>query len=140
MVLRRLSVIPEGTGVSVPPYVLHRQKQYFSKPDEFIPERWVVNEKPSGLGMKEKKISPLSDATEVWHHNTQAYIPFSTGFANCAGRMLALAEMKSVIALVLQRFDIRFAANYNPEQWEKDIMNYFVYKLGELPVVLTPRM
>ena len=34
-------VIPRGTPVSMTPSLLHRLEEYFPKPDEFRPERWL---------------------------------------------------------------------------------------------------
>lgn len=48
-------------------------------------------------------------------------------------------EIRSVIALLLQRFDVRFAEGYDPGRWEREMENRFVFQVGELPVVLTPR-
>ncbi|EJD01754.1 high nitrogen upregulated cytochrome P450 monooxygenase 1 [Fomitiporia mediterranea MF3/22] len=124
-------IIPEGTAVNVPPYVLHRQARYFSPiPETFWIDRWL---QPSP--------TTESDSKSKMHfvHDTSAYMPFSYGPANCAGKMLALAEIRSVTALLLQRFEISFAHGYDKDQWEKDMKNHFVFRLGELPVVLTSR-
>lgn len=66
-------------------------------------------------------------------------MPFSVGHANCAGKNLALAEMRVVLALLMQKFDVKFAEGYDPKTWEKDMVDLFVLKLGKLPVVITPR-
>ncbi|KAH8104189.1 high nitrogen upregulated cytochrome P450 monooxygenase 1 [Phellopilus nigrolimitatus] len=118
-------IIVEGTAINVPPYVLHRDPRYFSPiPDTFWPDRW--------LQTFEKNSRIIT--------NTAAFIPFSFGPANCAGKMLALAEMRSVIALLLQRFDMRFAKGYDARRWEAELENNFVMKVGNLPVVLTARV
>lgn len=44
-----------------------------------------------------------------------------------------------VVALLVQRFDMKFVDGYNPGGWEKAIKDWLVVKLGELPVILTPR-
>ena len=45
-----------------------------------------------------------------------------------------------VVALLMQRFEMRFAPGYDPKRWEEEIEDFFVVKNGKLPVVLTPRM
>lgn len=83
--------------------------------------------------------SLVDDKVEVVT-NTAAFIPFSYGPANCAGRNLALVEMRIVVALLMQRFEMRFSLGYNPSRWEEDTEDFYVLKTGKLPVVLTPRM
>lgn len=152
--------IPEGTSVTVAPYVLHRHPAYFSPdPDTFWPERWlhassakrtpkqfaaataIAADLSANVGLS--KVEPgnvaQSDSGEV-RMNAAAFIPFSYGPANCAGRNLALVEMRMVVALLIQRFDMTFAAGYNPGSWNKAIKDWFVVKVGELPVTLTPRI
>ena len=35
-------MLPPGTYVYVPPYVVHRDARNFVSPDAFLPERWLV--------------------------------------------------------------------------------------------------
>ena len=114
--------VPENTAVYIPFYILHRDPRYFFPfPDSFMPDRWLDHE-----GKKFKT-------------DTSAYIPFSAGPANCVGKNLALLEMRMVVSAILQRFDLKFAEDYDAKQWEEDMRDYFVIKVGELPVVLTAR-
>ena len=71
--------------------------------------------------------------------NTSAFIPFSMGHANCVGKNLALAEIRVVVALLIQKFDMRFVAGYDPARWEKEMVDYMLLKLGKLPVELRLR-
>lgn len=124
------SFISESTAVNVTPYVLHRDPDYFyPSPDSFIPERWIRKSAFYSTNVREKV-----------KHNPAAFIPFSAGHANCAGKNLALAEMRVVLAMLMQKFDFRFADGYDPKNWEKDMVDLFVLKLGKLPVVITPRV
>ncbi|KAL5529716.1 hypothetical protein ACEPAG_5701 [Sanghuangporus baumii] len=117
--------IPENAAVYIPTYVLHRDPRYFSpSPDSFIPERWLDNE----------------GKDEEYSMNAMAYIPFSFGPANCVGKNLALLEMRMVIAMIIQRFDVKLADGYTPQQWEEELKDYYVIKVGELPVVLKARL
>ncbi|KAI5120330.1 hypothetical protein M0805_000390 [Coniferiporia weirii] len=122
-------VISEGTAVNLPPYVYHRDPRYFfPKPDEFWPDRWLRNT----TSASEK------GASEVIN-NVAAFIPFSHGPANCAGKMLALTEIRCVTALLLQRFEMRFAEGYDVRRWNEDMEDSFVLTVGPLPVVLSVR-
>ena len=131
------SYLPEGTSVNIAPYIMHHNEKYFSPaPDTFWPDRWLKK------SSSEKLVdSPLStgDEKSLFTHNTSAFIPFSAGHANCAGKNLALAEMRMVTALLMQRFDIRFAPGYDVSRWEREFVDLFVLKPSELPVVITLR-
>ena len=152
--------IPEGTGILVPVYVLSRDPVNFSPdPDVFWPDRWLRadsakrtpktsedSEASSTYAYtrtddeKEEKENGKSKSDEVTvTNNAAAFIPFSYGPENCAGRNLALVEMRMVVALLIQRFEFRFAEGYDPRKWEEEIEDWMVTKLGELPVVLTCR-
>ncbi|KAL5489838.1 hypothetical protein ACEPAI_4670 [Sanghuangporus weigelae] len=114
--------VPESTALYVPPYILHRDSRYFSPfPDSFIPERW------------------LDADGEKFTTNTAAFIPFSTGPANCVGKNLALLEMRMAVATIVQRFDMKFASGYDPCKWEEDLQDFYIYRIGKLPIVLYAR-
>ncbi|KAH8106578.1 high nitrogen upregulated cytochrome P450 monooxygenase 2 [Phellopilus nigrolimitatus] len=134
--------IPEGTAIVVPPYALHRDPRYFHpSPDAFWPERWL---RSSAMKDSQKKASEIltnskSGDLEVIT-NTAAFIPFSYGPANCAGRSLALTELRMVVALIIQRFEVHFTDGYDPHEWEEKLEDWFTMKTGKLPVVLESRI
>ncbi|KAL5511174.1 hypothetical protein ACEPAH_4389 [Sanghuangporus vaninii] len=114
--------VPKSTSLYVPPYPLHRDERYFSpSPNSFIPDRW------------------LESKGEKFTTNLSAFIPFATGRANCVGKNLALMEMRIVVATIVQRFDMKFAEGYDPVKWEEELQDFFVMKVGKLPVVLHAR-
>ena len=76
---------------------------------------------------------------EPFVHDTSAFIPFSTGPANCVGKPLAMLEMRMVVALLMQKFDMRFADGYDPSRWEEELKDMFIIETGELPVILSCR-
>lgn len=67
--------------IIVPIYSIHRNPKYWSRPNDFIPERWYV--------LKDTDISDI-------------YIPFSFGSRNCIGKHFALREMKIVLYTILK--------------------------------------
>ena len=71
--------------------------------------------------------------------NLNAFIPFSTGPSNCVGKNLAWMEMRMLVCLMMQRFEMRFEEGYQPKEWEDNMLDYFINVKGRLPVVLTPR-
>ena len=134
------SFIPEGTSVVVPPYVVMRSSEYFSPdPEKFWPERWLKL-KPEKQASTDKGDCDSHFEDSSFTTNTSAFIPFSYGPANCAGKLLATVEMRMVVALLMQRFEIRFADGYDPLQWETELKDYFVMSNGCLPVVMAPRL
>ncbi|TFK46946.1 cytochrome P450 [Heliocybe sulcata] len=109
--------IPEGTAVFVPSYVLHRSPAYFPDAAQFLPERWL---QPQTL-------------------RSDAFIPFSSGPANCVGRPFALLALRTAVAHFVQAFDVALAPGYGAEQYAADLRDFFILLHGSLPVVLKPR-
>jgi cytochrome P450 len=66
-------------------YIMHRLSQYWDRPDEFLPERFV-GVYPSAYAHK--------------------YLPFSKGPRDCLGKYFAILEAKLAIAALVQRYDM----------------------------------
>eukprot|EP00581_Thalassiosira_minuscula_P007695 CAMPEP_0183710996 /NCGR_PEP_ID=MMETSP0737-20130205/6597_1 /TAXON_ID=385413 /ORGANISM="Thalassiosira miniscula, Strain CCMP1093" /LENGTH=497 /DNA_ID=CAMNT_0025939387 /DNA_START=161 /DNA_END=1651 /DNA_ORIENTATION=- len=75
-----------GAVLYVNCYVAHRLPQYWDRPDDFLPERFVG-------------VSP-----ESYKHK---YIPFLKGPRDCLGRYFALLEAKLAISALAQRYDMK---------------------------------
>lgn len=80
--------IPEGVTVSVPTYTLLHNEDAFESPNEFRPERWLVDEDKARLA--------------------KAHFPFSTGPRACIGRNIAYFEQIIVVATLVRLFDFEF--------------------------------
>lgn len=79
------------TKVSIRPSILHRSDKYFEAPLEFHPERWL----------------PLDQRPRQFARDSRsAAKPFSTGPTACVGKILALAEMRLILARLVWAFDI----------------------------------
>lgn len=79
-------------SVDISPFALHRDPRYFPPyPDAFIPERWLSNERAGSVAYTTDK---------------EAFIPFSYGPANCAGKTLAMIEMRYVVATLVRCFEL----------------------------------
>lgn len=78
--------IPARTNLSLSLFTVMRDPDYFSNPNDFIPERFA--------GESEEKINPFS------------FIPFSAGPRNCIGQKFAMLEMKSTISKMLRHFEL----------------------------------
>ncbi len=130
----------------VPPYILHHDARNFVFPETFWPERWLV---ASGqLPLERARPPPHRTPARAdgigtrFVHNEAAFIPFSHGPMNCAGKGLAMQQMRSVVCALVQRFHIRL----NPEEGralkryqEEFRVSYLAANRAELPVVLEPR-
>ena len=81
--------IPAGSLVMVVPWLLHRHRKFWGKPDHYIPERFL----------------PENAQFRVRH----AYLPFSVGPRICAGAAFGLTEAVLCIATLAQRARLRLA-------------------------------
>lgn len=91
--------------VRIAPFVLHRDPRNFVRPDEFIPERWT--DRPDLVLRKE------------------AFIPWSTGPYNCAGKPLAMMELRSVIERVINEFDVVLPVGFDADAYWNGIKDHF---------------
>lgn len=69
-----------GTEVILSVHHTHRQRDLYAQPDHFLPSRW-----------EQPEPSPY------------AYLPFGAGPRKCLGAALATAELKIILAMLLQR-------------------------------------
>ncbi|KAJ8507214.1 hypothetical protein ONZ45_g10397 [Pleurotus djamor] len=133
--------IPPGTSVIMPHYVMHRDPQRFSPlPDSFLPERWLPREMQIKL---EPDIYGRADASDghLVRHDTTAFIPFSYGPSNCAGKNLAYQEMRMAVCLLIKTFQMKFSAKHQKENaaWLDDLRDQAVLTRGRLMMDLTLR-
>jgi cytochrome P450 len=80
--------IPSGTRVMYSIYLTHRLEQYWSRPHEFVPERFY-----------QFKPTPYT------------YLPFGGGVRNCIGAAFAQVEVKIVLARILQQYRLEQLPN-----------------------------
>ncbi len=78
----------DGFLVWANPQPVHRDPTYWQRPDDFLPERWLV-----GPG------DPLYPVRGAWR-------PFEHGPRNCIGQELAMLEMKVIVVMTARRFEI----------------------------------
>ncbi|PCG92796.1 Cytochrome P450 [Penicillium occitanis (nom. inval.)] len=113
--------IPGDVNVVVPQYILQRDNRNFPEGDKFVPERWLVEN-------KKKMIS-----------NEQAYFPFQLGQYSCAGRQLALMELRLAIVLVALNFDLALAPGETGVEFDQGAKDTFTLTLSALQVVMQER-
>ncbi|KAF4446417.1 hypothetical protein F53441_9934 [Fusarium austroafricanum] len=88
--------IPEGIKVSTAAYCMHHNPDYYPKPFNFRPERWIVGEE-NNFGVPTEDVS-LTES---------AFMPFSAGPRGCVGKNLAYLEMSLALVKTVYRFEIR---------------------------------
>lgn len=76
--------IPKGSIMVVSPYFLHRRKDIWNRPEVFNPDRFSqeeINKRPKN-----------------------SFLPFGLGPRSCIGEMFARMEMKTILIILLSRF------------------------------------
>jgi cytochrome P450 len=105
--------VPRGSMLNLVPYVTQRDARWFEQPDEFLPERFEhESQLPRG-----------------------AYLPFGLGRRLCVGRGFAQIESLTVLALLLQRFELRPAPSQPQIELEAQIS---LHPRGGLRLELVP--
>ncbi|KAI0715498.1 hypothetical protein C8T65DRAFT_694743 [Cerioporus squamosus] len=141
---------------------LHRDPRNFSLSLSFWPERRLIASgqlriedarfpsSPSpGLASESDSKSPTftwrENGTDMYSekpgkvdlvHNDGACTPFSYGPMNCTGKGLAMLDMRTAVAALLQRFEVRLREGWDPASFEREHKDYFSATRPELPVVL----
>jgi cytochrome P450 len=100
--------IPEGIDVGVPHYAIHHNPNYYPKPSDYIPERWLAD--PAA--------NPLYDSLQA---SREAFCPFSIGLRGCIGKGLAYVELTVTLARVLYLYDLRLAPGTSLGGGRKDL-------------------
>ena len=80
-------LIPAGTTVFMPQWVIHRDGRWFDDPEAFRPERWA-----DGL---------------MQRIHRYAYFPFGGGPRICIGNNFALMEATLILATIARRYPPR---------------------------------
>lgn len=107
--------IPAGSLVAVVPWLLHRHRQLWDKPDHFIPERFL----PENAGARQR----------------YSYVPFSVGPRVCVGQAFGLTEAILCLATLAQRVRLRLA----PGTVVEPICRLTLRPKGGLPMLITYR-
>lgn len=85
--------LPGGTTVSVHAWSAAHSPRNFSRPDEYVPERWLDDENGGRYAGENR------DASQA----------FSLGPRGCIGKHLSYLELRLILANLLWHFDVRRA-------------------------------
>ncbi|OQD63156.1 hypothetical protein PENPOL_c010G08693 [Penicillium polonicum] len=97
--------IPGNTTLYCPQYVLGRSPECYSKPEEFIPERWY------------SRPDLIQDAS--------AFAPFSAGPYGCIARPLALLNIRATVARILVDYDVWLAPGVSLNEFDQGLKEHF---------------
>ncbi|KAM5364617.1 hypothetical protein ACJZ2D_011398 [Fusarium nematophilum] len=111
--------IPGNALVNIPLHSLFRDERVFAHPDKYIPERWTS--KP-----------------ELVKDNA-VFAPFMIGRYSCAGKQLALMEMRSVVSQIARNYDVCLADEQNVDAFLDGVVDGFTLTCPKLSLVFTPR-
>ncbi|KAE8389275.1 cytochrome P450 [Aspergillus alliaceus] len=95
-------LIPEGTIVGCPIYTLHHDKENYTYPFKYNPERWVENDAENSCPSRKDELRKAQ----------AAFCPFSIGPRSCLAQNLAWAEITLTIARTLFLYDIRLPPDH----------------------------
>ena len=105
--------VPRGSVVNLVPYVTQRDPRWFEQPELFLPARFErESQLPRGV-----------------------YLPFGLGRRLCVGRSFAQLESLTVLALLLQSFQLRPAPSQPEIELEAQIS---LHPRGGLRLSATP--
>ncbi|KAJ5507005.1 hypothetical protein N7527_009148 [Penicillium freii] len=113
-------VLPAGVSVNINQWAAFRSSDNFSRPDEFIPERWLGDER-------------------FPKDNLDVCQPFSVGPRNCIGKKFAYDSMKLILSRLLWRFDSEFEKESDRTEWLQGQGAFASFHPPPLNVVLQKR-
>lgn len=111
------------TRVSVQPWTINRDPDYFHEPTSFAPERWLPE-------------ASSDPASPFFNDRRQAIQPFSVGPRACLGQNLAWAEMRLALAKMLWTFDLE-AVEGKRVRWE-DLRTFLLVE--KRPILVRMRL
>ncbi|XP_017038765.1 probable cytochrome P450 12d1 proximal, mitochondrial [Drosophila ficusphila] len=84
--------VPKGTTVLLGSNVLMKDSTFYSRPDEFLPERWLRDPETG----KKSQVSPFT------------FLPFGFGPRMCIGKRIVDLEIETSVAKLIRNFQVEF--------------------------------
>lgn len=110
--------IPVGTDIFISVYNLHRSPYFWDCPNEFEPERFLVEKKSEDIegwdGFDPSRSPGALYPNEII--SDFSFLPFGGGPRKCVGDQFALMESTVALAMLLQKFDVELKGS--PESVE----------------------
>ena len=106
--------IPGDTQIYAPPWSVQRSPKAYDLPQDFIPERWYSR----------PELIKFQPAPFLTFGGTSAY--------SCVGKNLAIMELRTVIAQLVMRFDVRFAPGEDGRKLLQESEDVFTTNMAPL--------
>lgn len=87
--------VPSGARILILPWLIHRHRRLWERPDYFDPERFT--------------------GERITGRDRFAYLPFANGPRMCLGSTFAEIEATIILAMVVQRYNLRLAPGHRVE-------------------------
>ncbi|XP_017038766.1 probable cytochrome P450 12d1 proximal, mitochondrial [Drosophila ficusphila] len=84
--------VPKGTTVLLGSNVLMKDSTFYSRPEEFLPERWLRDPETG----KKSQVSPFT------------FLPFGFGPRMCIGKRIVDLEIETSVAKLIRNFQVEF--------------------------------
>ncbi|KAI4316023.1 hypothetical protein L6164_024043 [Bauhinia variegata] len=100
--------IPAGTDIFLSVYNLHRSPYFWDRPNDFEPERFLVQRKNEEIE-EWAGFDPSRSPGALYPNEIIAdfaFLPFGGGPRKCVGDQFALMESTVALAMLLQNFDV----------------------------------
>ncbi|XP_013161788.1 PREDICTED: cytochrome P450 6B2-like [Papilio xuthus] len=111
--------IDEGVSIVIPVQAMHKDPQFFEKPEEFRPERFLTD-----------FTNPLTK---------HIYLPFGEGPRACIGERLGLMQSLAGLAAVLSRYSVEPAPQSLRHPIVDPTSNIVQSVVGGIPLLFRPR-
>ena len=131
--------IRKGQNVMVPIWCIQRNEKNYPRPNEMHPGRWVRRQKKvveSGSVWEERPADDV-ESNLIAPANRDAFCVFAAGARNCVGRILAMQESVTLLALLVRR--LKFKLVQNDYEVTPTICAVVQQPKDNLPMIITPR-
>ncbi|KAF0713746.1 Aste57867_4230 [Aphanomyces stellatus] len=96
--------VPKGATIRIMPAAMHRDPQFWARPNEFVPDRFIDGSRAQAQDQA------LRDGQSS---GSQYFIPFSFGAKNCIGQRFALAELQVIVAILISKYEFHLTGCTN---------------------------
>ena len=118
------TVLPEGALACIWIYGLHRNREFWHRPNDFLPERWLTNKNDGTIKIDKGLETP------------GAYMPFAQGPRNCLGQPLAHIILRCLLAHLICSYEFRDVDGCVRKEMQA---GFTVLPQGGVPLVWTKR-
>ncbi|KAA6421492.1 MAG: cytochrome P450, partial [Trebouxia sp. A1-2] len=110
--------VPKGMALMLSPHPMHVSSQNYLHPDKFWPERWVSD--TVSEWNPDQAAHPDATTKGNQRNINGSWNPFSCGPRNCIGQTLALAELRTVLAVMIGNFFFELPKGVQREAFIKE--------------------